>query len=696
MSRSTKSSQPKSPLTLGKRMLFSSILLVAPLVLLLACEGVLRLCGFGGNDPVFRKAGQVAGGSLLISDQAGAISYFFANRARPGYNDQYQFLDPKPKGTFRIFLVGESAAKGYPQPRQLASSAFLQKMLSDAWPERTVEVINLGTTAVASFPVLGMMTEALEFEPDLVIVHTGHNEFFGAYGVSSVSRGGASVTRLQATRFIRSLALVQALSRWTTSPDAMKGRTLMEIMAAESYTAPDDPIRQAAANNLGANIGEMVKRCQQRNVPVLVCTMPSNERDLHPVGADRFDGVTSEAQQRCNEFLAQAEAQLATNPQAALTNLAAAISLAPKNSRSHFLSGQAFYALSRTNEAQRAFDAARDLDSMPWRATSLQQAAIRAAVAKNGGALCDMVTAFRAASPGGCIGWELMDDHVHPTLRGQALMAEAIVASLRRMSGAGSVSDNQFARIRTWETYAAELGDNPWDRYAVDHQMRVLFNVSFMKERNAAAYLRFSERASAFEATLTPGLKNIVREWQSEVPHAGGKRPITGMVAREFMREKRFAEALPLYEIAQRAVPEYTSWHMEYVYFTLACREKLAGKLSDADRQEALAEIEQGKFLLQRGFSQTGFTERYVGRLHQLRGEFAEAIPFLHASRQKLGGFDLVAADQALFVSFLKTGQQKEARQLAANGVAKSGPYAPLYQQMLDVLEQKSTAQTPE
>lgn len=696
MSKPAKPTQPKAALSRGKRMLFGGILLAAPLVLLLACEGVLRLCGFGGNDPVFRKAGDVAGGSLMIADQAGAISYFFANRARPGYNDQYQFLHPKPKGTFRIFLVGESAAKGYPQPRNLASSAFLQKMLSDAWPDRTVEVINLGTTAVASFPVLGMMTEALEYEPDLVIVHTGHNEFFGAYGVSSVSRGGASVARLKATRFIRSLALVQALSRWITSQDAMKGKTLMEIMAAESYTAPDDPIRQAAANNLGANIGAMVNRCKQRNVPVLVCTMPSNERDLHPVGEDRFDGVASAAQKRCDELLTQSAALLATNPQAALTNLAEALSLAPKNAHAHFLHGQAFYALARTNEAQQAFDTARDLDSMPWRATSLQQTAIRDAVAKNGGELCDMVATFRAASPGGCIGWELMDDHVHPTLRGQALMAEAIVASLRRMAGASSLSAVQSARIQPWETYAAELGDNPFDRYAIDHQMRVLFNVSFMKERNAAAYLRFSERASTFESALSPELKSVVREWQSEVPHAGGKRPITGMVAREFMREKRYDEALKLYEIARRAVPEYTSWHMEYVYFTLACREKIAGKLSDADRQEALAEIEQGKFLLQRGFSQTGFTERYVGRLHQLRGEFAEAIPFLNASRQKLGGFDLVAADQALFVSLIKTGQQKEARQLAENGIAKSGQYAPLYQQMLDTLNQKPAATTSE
>ena len=125
------------------------------------------------------------------------------------------------------------------------------------------------------------------------------------------------------------------------------------------------------------------------------------------------------------------------------------------------------------------------------------------------------------------------------------------------------------------------------------------------------------------------------------------------------------------------------------VYFTLACREKLAGKLNEEERKLALSEIEQGKFLLQRGFSQTGFTERYTGRLHQLRGEFAEAIPFLNASREKLTGFELVAADQALFTSFVETGRQADARVLAENGVAKSGQYAGYYKQMLEILDQK-------
>jgi tetratricopeptide (TPR) repeat protein len=694
MKKKPKPTQPKPVLSRRKRILFVSVMVALPFVLLLAAEGVLRLFGQGGYAPLLRRAGEVPGGSLVIADQAGAISYFFANRSRPGYNEQYNFVDPKPNGVFRIFIVGESAAKGYPQPRNLASSAFLKKMLTDAWSDRNVEVINLGTTAVASFPVLGMMTEAMKFEPDLIIIHTGHNEFFGAYGVNSISRGGTSIALLKLTRFVRSLALVQFLSRHLNSEESLKGKTLMEIMAAQNYTAPDDPIRRAAANNLGANISEMLSRCKARGVPAIVCTMPSNELELFPVGEDHTDGLSSDNQNHFTTLLDEGTSLLSTDSQAAAAKLAQAISIYPAHARAHFLHGKALYSLVQTNEASAEFVAARDLDSMPWRTTSLQQEAIRTAATKYGATVCDMEGIFRSNSPGGCIGWELMDDHVHPTLRGQALMAEAVVATLRKISGPAAVSETQFSRIRPWDEYARELGDNPYDRYGVDYTMQLVFNVGFMREHNPNALQRFAERAKSFEASLSPEMMAIVREWESEAPHAGGKRPITGMIARQFMREKKYDEALKLFQIAQTSVPEYTSWHMEYVYFALACREKLAGKLSEEEMKLALSEIEQGKFLLQRGFSQTGLTERYIGRLYQLRGEFAEAIPFLNASRQKLGGFELVAADEALFTSLMETGREAEARKLAENGVAHSGQYASFYQQMLAILDQKQSQKT--
>ncbi len=666
-----------------KRRLFIIAALLLPVLLVLGAEGLLRLLGHGGYDPVLRRLGEVDGGELILADQAGAISYFFANPTRPGYNHQYQFIDPKPAGTFRVFVVGESAAKGFPQPRNLAAPSFLERMLTDAWPERKVEVINLGTTAVASFPVLGMLKEALEFDPDLVIIHTGHNEFFGAYGVNSASRGGTSVAQLKLTRFTRGLAITQALGEAFPSGDPAMNKSLMEIMVGRSHTPWNDASREAAAGNLGANVGEMLRRCGKRGVPAIVCTLPTNERDLFPVGEDLLDASRRD---EFRDLLEEAELLLPTDSVAAAAMLRKAVDLQPHHARAQFLLGRALLDAGEHGPALERFIAARDLDTMPWRATSRQQDAIREAAGSAGGTLCELEEAFRDASPGGCIGWELMDDHVHPSLEGQALMADALVDTMRRMTGAAALSGEERARIRPAMDYAEELGDNPWDRYGVDHSMRVLFRVPFLSERNAAALERFEQRAAEFERTLSPELKTVVRKWQSVRPHAGGKRPITGMVARQLMRERRFEEAHALYRIARRSVPPYTSWHIEYVYFALVCRHELNGALSEAERELAAEEIERGDFLLRRGFSGSGLTERYMGRLHQLRDEWEEAIPFLNASRRNLGGMELVAADQALFMSLLKTQRFEEARQLAENGVENSGEYAPYYRQLMEYL----------
>jgi len=162
------------------------------------------------------------------------------------------------------------------------------------------------------------------------------------------------------------------------------------------------------------------------------------------------------------------------------------------------------------------------------------------------------------------------------------------------------------------------------------------------------------------------------------------------------MREGKYGEALDLLRVAQTAVPDYTSWHMEYVYFALTCEEKLRGSLSDGEKRLALEEIKQGRFLLQHGYSDFGLAERYLGRLHQLRGEFAEAIPYLLASRKKLNGTDLVAADQALVVSYLKTGNTDEAKRVVDNGIAHSGSYANFYQRMLvDLTAMEQTNRNP-
>ena len=546
---------------------------------------------------------------------------------------------PKPPGTVRIFIVGESAAKGYPQPRNLSMQSFLQEMLADAWPGRKVEVISLGTTAVASFPLVYLVHDAVRYEPDLVVFYVGNNEFFGAYGVASINSFGTLPTwALPWMRAIRGLALVQAVEGLVRGK-ADESRTLMEQMIGKTVIPADSPLRRAAARNLETHLGRMLDATRRAGVPAIVCTTASNESGLAPLGAG------SEAAAR-------------------------------------FARGQELATAGDRAAARGEFLTARDLDTMPWRPTGDTEAAIRSAAASHDAILCDVAERFREASADGATGWDLLDDHVHLTLRGQAEVARAVVTSMADLPGALRVAPEAAASLGDWQAYAARLGTNEYDDYRVNHTLRLLFGVPFMKRSNEPAFTRFEAACNEAEAKMSPAALVAAREWQTMRPHAGGLRPITGMIARVMMRENRVAEAERLYAIAQTQVPDYTSWYLEYVYFTLACREKLSGRLSGADLALAARALEQGAFLLERGYSQTGLTERHCGRLHQLRGEWAEAIPLLLAARPRLAAEDLVACDQALVLSYAKTGDRRAAEALIAEGALKGGRFAPLYDRM--------------
>jgi hypothetical protein len=632
--------RPREPLPAWKRRLFMAITLALPLVALAVAEIVLRLCGWGGYPAFFRIAGRLpSGASVALVEPAATKPYFFANPTRPGYAEETNFLMPKPAGTVRIFIVGESAAKGYPQPRNLSMAAFLQEMLGDAWPEKKVEVISLGTTAVASFPLVELTREAVRYEPDLLVFYVGNNEFFGAYGVASINSFGTLPTwALPWMRAIRGLAVVQAVEG-VIRGKADENRSLMEQMVGRTVIPESSSLRVAAARNLETHLGRMLDAARSAGIPTVVCTTASNESGLAPLGGAG----------------AAAARFAAANQQAAAGDRAA---------------------------ARASFLAARDLDTMPWRPISATEDAIRRAARSRNAIFCDVAEILRGQSSGAATGWDLLDDHVHLSLRGQAEVARAVIGSMAALPEGLRVDAAQAESLPDWKSYAERLGTNEWDDYRVNHTLRVLFGVPFMKRTNLAAFERFETACRETEARMTPAIREEARQWQSFRPHAGGLRPLTGMVARVMLRENKAAEAERLFAIAQRQVPDYTSWYLEYLYFKLACRQRINGRLSSADLDEAGHGIAQGEFLLRRGYSQTGLTERYVGRLHQIRGEWRESIQPLLAARARLSGTDLVACDQALVQAYMETGDVAAARAIIDQGLRGAGRLAPAYKSL--------------
>jgi len=94
-----------------------------PFLLLFAAEIVCRLCGFGGYPAIIRRYGSDGRADWYGPDAAGVNSFFIRQLPHAGGMRGFAFVTPKPPGTVRIALVGESAMLGYPQELPLTDGS---------------------------------------------------------------------------------------------------------------------------------------------------------------------------------------------------------------------------------------------------------------------------------------------------------------------------------------------------------------------------------------------------------------------------------------------------------------------------------------------------------------------------------------------------------------------------------------------
>ena len=166
------SDQAPPPRRLGRKLLLAVVAVVFALAL---AESLLHLLGVAGRA------------DRLVRDP------IFGWRNRPGWQGPVfsinsrgflgaDFDVPKPKGTVRVFCLGDSCTAGdllpdfdETYPRQL------ERLLRKRHPDRAIEVVNAGVGGYSSFHGrLWLEREILACEPDLVVVYFGWNDHWPA------------------------------------------------------------------------------------------------------------------------------------------------------------------------------------------------------------------------------------------------------------------------------------------------------------------------------------------------------------------------------------------------------------------------------------------------------------------------------------------------------------------------------------
>jgi len=431
-------------LSARKRRAFTVAALLLPFLLLAGAEGVLRLVGYGQEMPLFVDGPP----GFVMENRQVAARYFFHNENLPSPLFDFMEKDKAP-GTFRIVVLGESSAAGFPFYYGAAFSRQLQDRLQQTFPGRKIEVFNTAMAAISSYALRDFTGEILRMKPDAVLVYAGHNEYYGALGVGSTESIGRSPALVNLYLRLQRFRLVQAL-RGLLSRVAGLGQatptsgTLMERMVGEQRIPLGSALDRAGDRQLEANLSDVFARFEKAGVPVLVGTLASNERGIAPFISSGSPAFEARVQ--------AAEALVETDPAAARTALDALVAQDSTDARARFALGQALLALGDSVEARQAFLAAKDRDELRFRAPERFNALLRRLAADHGATVVETQQALATASPHGIIGPEMMTEHLHPTPRGYFLIADAFYDALRsrRMIGdwAGAVpKDSAYARM---------------------------------------------------------------------------------------------------------------------------------------------------------------------------------------------------------------------------------------------------------
>ena len=443
---------------------------VPMLLLLVILEVILRLVGFGYPTSFFVTT-SINGQDYYVPSDRFGLRFFPATIART----PFAMRMPVEKGSnvFRIFLFGESAAQGDPDPT-FGVGRYLEVLLRERFPGTDFEVVCVAMTAINSHAVLPIARECARLEGDLWVVYMGNNEMVGPYGAGTIfGRRSPPLWLVRASLAVKSTRTGQLFEYFIGkigAPDSLQKSWGGLNMFKQHQLRRDDPNRQRAYQSFATNLEDILNAGRKAGVPVLLSTVASNLKDCAPFASLHGKALSEEQklvwEQHFNAGIAQAKG---ADMAAALSTFSNAAAIDSEFAELHFRMGNCYLALSNGPAAKREFDLARDCDALAFRADgTINQIITRTTTerARDKVVFLDASESLAANSTNGVTGEDLFYEHVHLNFAGNyrlaKLFAEKITPQLP-----GKVTNRDKGLWASAEYCDGRLAASLWDQHRV-------------------------------------------------------------------------------------------------------------------------------------------------------------------------------------------------------------------------------------
>jgi tetratricopeptide (TPR) repeat protein len=512
-----------------------ALMILAPTLAVLGLETALRLAGYGYPTRFFVKMDDRQ--HFTTNPKFG---WQFYPRETATIPHPLRLAVQKPEGAIRIFVLGESAAVGTPDPA-FGFARILDVMLRQQYPARRFEVINAAMRGVNSHILLPIARDCARHQPDLFLVYMGNNEVIGLHspepkGVNLTSQLWLLRT-IQRAKAAKVGQLLRDLPRAVGRSGGARARKQdMDYFRAHRL-AQDHPRRAAVVKNFRANLEDICAIIRRSGAKGIIATVAVNLRDFPPLASLHRADLTATDQAQWDATYAQGKAaEQAGQWEQAVAHYLTAARLDDHYAELHFRLARCFLATGQPAKAREHFVAARDWDALQFRTDSQLNSVIRELAAgreQESLYLADVERAF-AASPlteHQIPGQTLFNDYVHFSFEGDYLVARTFLPVVAQALALGPPASPLPSRTEC----AERLAFTAWDDVNVlaamvqfmgkppfldqlDHAQRQALAARLLRERQARLQPADLDRAIA---VYRQAIQRDPDDWQLRYNLAG-------------------------------------------------------------------------------------------------------------------------------------------------------------------------------
>lgn len=377
----------------------------------------------------------------------------------------------KEKDVRRIFILGESAAAGTPDP-SYGFGRILEVMLRQRHPEQKFEIVNAAMRGVDSHIIHHIARECAQLQPDLFILYAGNNEFVGSHAPSS-----DSIPPVPHLRLLRTKDAFKATKLGQLAETAIRGlQSAIRTKAVKwdmdffrrHRMGPDDRRKKAVYDNFRRNLADILEAVRGAGGRAIVSTVGVNLKDFPPLGSLHKTGLPDAESAAWSIAYAKAiGAETNHLHETAIRFYDEAERIDACFADLHFRIARCYLASGQIQKAREKYLQARDCDALSFRADSTINEIIRRLASNREAEGIHFADVEQALAEGdlsgqGIAGDGLFRDHVHFTFDGDYVVARRLLPAVTVALGlrhlvAPILSRNECAETLAYTSWA-EVG----------------------------------------------------------------------------------------------------------------------------------------------------------------------------------------------------------------------------------------------